>query len=410
MKPTLRLVETFSGTGFQYRGFVQSNCFNVELINTCDLDINAILSYAAIHCGLTNEMVSKCSFYPSIDEMAKELADKNIGYDFKKKKPYEWSKMTTGNKVNELKKIWLATHLSKNVGDICRVDVFPPCDMLTFSFPCQSLSQSGKQEGLKGGTRSGLVYEVVRIISNMKENNTLPSFLLMENVAALVSKKFIKDYEEINQMFDDIGYNVYWKLINSKDCGVPQNRQRVFALYVRKDIDNGTFTFPKPFDNGVRLKDILEPEVEDKYYLSEKIQSRFKITDPEFKKDIIGTTLGEDNSRISTRDHVYNLNGNVGCLTATDYKQPKQILEGNKDFVIRKLTNRECFALQGFTFADCDKAKAIGISDSKLYMIAGNGLTSNVISLISEHIYQNWINKSYISFDEKMGFQGKSLD
>ena len=93
---------------------------------------------------------------------------------------------------------------------------------------------------------------------------------LLENVKNLVGKKFIKDFETFNELVESFGYNTYYKVLNACECGVPQNRERVFAIYIRKDIDSGKFTFPIPFDNGLRLKDVLEEEVDEKYYINTK--------------------------------------------------------------------------------------------------------------------------------------------
>lgn len=127
---------------------------------------------------------------------------------------------------------------------------------------------------------------------------------------------------------DELGYNTYWKVLNAKDYGVPQNRERVFAISVRKDIDDGKFEFPQPFDNGVRLKDILEDKVDEKYYLSEDMQNRLIITDKTLTKNVIGTTKPSFRT-IGRRDSVYFENSIMGTLIATDYKQPKQILKTN---------------------------------------------------------------------------------
>ena len=91
---------------------------------------------------------------------------------------------------------------------------------------------------------------------------------MLENVKNLVGKRFINDFETFNSLISDFGYNVYWQVINGKDTGVPQNRERVFAIYIRKDMDTGKFTFPQPFDNGLRLKDVLEDKVDEKYYIN----------------------------------------------------------------------------------------------------------------------------------------------
>ena len=106
--------------------------------------------------------------------------------------------------------------------------------------------------------------------------------------------------------------------------------EKVFAISIRKDIDDGKFEFPQPFDNGVRLKDFLEDNVDEKYYLSEEIQNRLILNKENLDANVVGTTKGKHNHRIRTKDLVYPPNGIMGALVATDYKQPKQILETNR--------------------------------------------------------------------------------
>lgn len=135
---------------------------------------------------------------------------------------------------------------------------------------CTDISIAGRQAGMvEGETRSGLVYEVLRILKNMKADNNLPTFLLMENVDALVNKKNKPQYEALNEEFAELGYDVKYEVMNAKNCGVPQNRSRVFAIYWLKDrIDLSNFEFPQPFDDGRRLKDVLIDEVHEKYYIT----------------------------------------------------------------------------------------------------------------------------------------------
>lgn len=130
--------------------------------------------------------------------------------------------------------------------------------------------------GLKpdSGTRSSLLWENIRLLKKAKDDGTLPKYLMFENVKNLVSKKFIDDFNNLLEVLDELGFNSYWKVLNAKDCGVPQNRERVFVISIRKDIDNGTYDFPKPFDTGIRLKDVLDKNVDEKYYLSKDIQER----------------------------------------------------------------------------------------------------------------------------------------
>ena len=105
--------------------------------------------------------------------------------------------------------------------------------------------------------------------------HTQPKWLMLENVKNLVGKKFKTQFSEWLEWLDSMGYNTYWQVLNAKDYGVPQNRERVFAISIRKDIDTNGYTFPKSFDNGKRLKDVLEHDVDEKYYLSSKMVQGF---------------------------------------------------------------------------------------------------------------------------------------
>ena len=154
-----------------------------------------------------------------------------------------------------------------NLGDISKIDVndIPEHDLFTYSFPCQDLSVAGKQAGLGKGTRSGLLYECEKIIKAKK-----PKYLLLENVKNLVGKKFKPEFNKWLEYLEGLGYTNYWKVLNAKNYGVPQNRERVFLVSIRKDVDNGDFLFPEEFELTTFLKDVLEENVDDKYYLSEK--------------------------------------------------------------------------------------------------------------------------------------------
>ena len=217
-------------------------------------------------------------------------------------------------------KAYEAIHGStNNLGDICKINPndIPDHDLFTYSFPCQDLSVAGKQAGLGKGTRSGLLYECEKIIEAKK-----PKYLLLENVKNLVGKKFKPQFDEWLKYLEGLGYTNYWKVLNAKDYGVPQNRERVFVVSILGDHKPYKFADKIPLDKCIA--DILEDEVDEKYYLSEEIQKRFKITNQ--NKNIIGTTKPEFRT-IGQRDLVYDKNGIMGALVATDYKQPKQILE-----------------------------------------------------------------------------------
>src|SRR5574344_1242971 len=171
---------------------------------------------------------------------------------------------------------------ARNYGDISKIEKLDYADFWTYSFPCQDISVAGKQMGINEKTRSGLLYQVERLLEVSKECNELPKYLMLENVKNLVGKKFKVQFDEWICRLDELGYNTYWKVLNAKNYGIPQNRERVFAISVRKDIDTG-YEFPVGFDNGKRLKDILENEVDEKYYLSEKVID--KITNSKFNQE-----------------------------------------------------------------------------------------------------------------------------
>lgn len=162
----------------------------------------------------------------------------------------------------------------KNLGDITKVNArsLPhDIDLITYGFPCQDISLAGKQKGFTDSdgnkTRSGLFFDALRIIDETK-----PKVAIAENVKNLVSKKFKNEFEIVLNSLDEAGYNSYYKVLNAKDCGIPQNRERVFIVSIRKDIDPFNiifgFPFPEKEELKLRLKDMLEDEVDEKYYLS----------------------------------------------------------------------------------------------------------------------------------------------
>ena len=237
----------------------------MKVLNTLEINKEAVVSYAAMHCGLTQEMVNTYKNYPTREEMSKQLSDINLGYIPEKNKHYDWYKLQR-RKTKDLEKYWLACKLSNNLGDISKVDSLPYADLWTCSFPCTDISIAGKMKGLSPDdkTRSSLLWENIRLLKRAKEDNILPKYIMFENVKNLVGKKFIDNFNQLLNTLDKLGFNSYWKVINAKDCGVPQNRDRVFVICIRKDIDNGTYAFPKPFDAGIRLKDILDKNVDER--------------------------------------------------------------------------------------------------------------------------------------------------
>lgn len=319
----------FSGIGCQERGFYDSGLFDIEVLNTSDINKESVLSYAAIHCGMTLDMVENYDQYPSRYEMAKYLININLGYNPEKDKKFDWFKLVK-RKNKDIEKYWLACKLSNNIGDISKIKELPYADFWTCSFPCTDISVAGKMKGLDpdSGTRSSLLWENIRLLKIAKDHNTLPKYIMVENVKNLVSKKFEKHFYDLLHIFDELGFNSYYSVINGKNCGVPQNRERIFIIAICKDIDTGLYKFPVPFDSGIRLKDVLEDNVDDKYYLSEKAMSKFK-----FYSDVKGNDIkisGSLNPEKKIQDRVRVLSDTEisQSLRVTDYKDPVKIVTG----------------------------------------------------------------------------------
>lgn len=195
------------------------------------------------------------------------------------------------------------TDESLNLGDITKVDEtkLEPFNMICGGSPCQDFSVAGKQKGSVWAckdcgheynpltvhwserdkcpnchseniekTRSSLLVEYLRVIRANK-----PNFGMYENVKNIVGKQFKDTFKMFTDELDEYGYNVYWKVLNAKDYGVPQNRERVYLIFIKKELDNSKFVFPEGFDNGIRLRDILEDSVDEKYYISEDKVRKF---------------------------------------------------------------------------------------------------------------------------------------
>ncbi len=199
-----------------------------------------------------------------------------------------------------------------NLGDITKVNeiYLPKADLITYGFPCQDISLAGKRKGMfnEDGTqtRSGLFFEALRIIEAVQ-----PKVAIAENVKNLTGKRFKEQFALVLNGLEEAGYNNYWQVLNAKDYGIPQNRERVFIISIRKDVDNGMFQFPAGFPLKLRLKDLIDENVDEKYYLSGDGVAR--ILNSEFKHGLARVQDGDDASQ---------------TLLARDYKDPKCVQVG----------------------------------------------------------------------------------
>ena len=156
--------------------------------------------------------------------------------------------------------------------DITNWDKNIDVDFIMHGSPCQDFSVAGKGAGgdLGSGTRSSLMYETIRIVGKLR-----PKYVMWENVKNLLSKKHKHNFDAYIETMNILGYNSYYQVLNAKDYGIPQNRERVYTISIRKDIDDGNFVFPEKEELKLRLKDMLENEVDEKYYLSDEISSKY---------------------------------------------------------------------------------------------------------------------------------------
>ena len=278
---------------------------------------------------------------------------------------------------------------SMNLGDITKVDensLPKDIDLITYGFPCQDISLAGKQKGMFNDdgtqTRSGLFFEALRIIEATK-----PKIAIAENVKNLTGKKFKEQFELVLKSLEEAGYSNYWKVLNAKDYRIPQNRERVFIISIRKDIDKG-FEFPEPFPLKLRLKDMLDDEVDEKFYLSNKGVNGLLNAFTAVAREVSEIELIDDtNLGFNPTPKIYT--DYAPTLRAGRYGLKVKECDEMNNLKIRKLTPKECYRLMGFDDEDFYKAEAVN-SNSQLYKQAGNSIVVDVIEKIYEKLFERY--------------------
>lgn len=304
----IKLLSLFSGIG-AFEKALENIGIDYELVNYCEIDKFASKSYSLIH---------------NVDE-------------------------------------------SKNLKDVTKVDtsMLPnDIDLITYGFPCQDISIAGKRKGFKdekgNTTRSGLFFEALRIIEDTK-----PKIAIAENVKALTGKRFKREFQTVLDSLSDVGYNSYWKVLNAKNYGVPQNRERVFIVSVRKDIDNFRFRFPAP--------KVLDGNIER--LLEKNVSSYYDVTQPSMLKKL-------EQGRLKViKDH-------CNTITTRQVRCPNAGVIDKGAGNYRYLTEKECFRLMGFDSEDCDLLAQNGIPITQIYKQAGNSIVVDVLEALFNSIYK----------------------
>ncbi|MBQ3422238.1 MAG: DNA (cytosine-5-)-methyltransferase [Romboutsia sp.] len=354
---------------------------------------------------------------------------------------------------------------SLNLGDISNVDLSNLSDdlgLVVGGSPCQDFSTSGRQKGSiwtcldcneefnplfvnyenrnacpkcksekLEKTRSSLIIEYLRTVRETK-----PKYFIYENVKGILGKRFKEGFDLFIEELNEYGYDTYYKVLNSKDFGIPQNRQRVFVIGIRKDLKQD-FVFPKEQELKVFLKDFLEEEVEDKYYINssrteplinmlletESVKLGLNPCDASIKKpkiiDVANCIVARNNSGIQTYQSMGNaileknkiiVLGNtnksnhnatrvlskegISCTVMHNNGKVVQILDqkyvdGEYEYRVRKLTPTETFLLMGFEKSDIDKCIKSKVSNTQLYLQAGNSIVVDVLEALMTELIPN---------------------
>lgn len=387
----LRLFEAFSGIGAQAKA-LKNIGVDFESVGVAEVDGEAIKSYAAVHSDTSNVKI------PSVEEMQEYMERLNIPLDKK------------GNRIKlkgeQLEAVYRASVAIKNVGDISKVKEFPEMDLFTYSFPCQSISFAGYGHGLDrgSGTRSSLLWECERVIEQQK-----PKYLLMENVKALLSVKHKHNFDIWKEWLDDMGYISYVMVLNAKHFGIPQNRERVFMVSIRKDVDTG-YEIPVGCELDVKISDFVDYSVEARLSMEKhrdiverdaELQQRIKNVlngieheIPKNKIDGLGQVYASFRSTAVTNHESWY----VKTLTTANQKvylggiSKEKFYDDSDDLVnyfwCRELSSREYWRLMGFTDEDYDKAYQV-TKVASLYRQAGNSIVVPVL----EAIFTNLLKK-----------------
>ena len=394
MKSKIKLIELFAGIGSQAKA-LKNLGIAFDHHKVCEIDKYAIKSYNAIH--------------------------------------------NTSFETNDITKLNYKDLEIENTDEIDYI--------MTYSFPCQDLSLAGNRKGMEKGnnTRSGLLWQVERLLTECNENKCLPQILLMENVRQVITAKGWHDW---CAFLEKIGYSNYCEILNGTDFGIPQNRERAFMISI---LGEYSYSMPKQLKLELILKDMLEKQVDEKYFLSDKMIEYITANNEKWtgnnKSSLINKTIastintGEGQRRCDASNYICeNLPNNfdlkihkslretletnniedgsvVDCYNRTIKNSgiintittrcdasnnlyivvPEKTIKTSVDdggavvnnishLRIRKLTPKECYRLMGFDDEDCDKASKVN-SNAQLYKQAGNSIIVHVLMAIFGELF-----------------------
>ena len=313
----IRLIEFFAGYGSQSKALEELEKWGLKFQHwkICEWAVKSIQAYKDLHFANDNTDYSRDFTFEYI---AQVLFENGISSNYNEPMTLEQIKRLGEKQCRNIYNNCVATHNLVNIQK-CTAEKLEIIDtdkydyILTYSFPCQDLSKAGLQKGMEkgSGTRSGMLWEVERILDDLNEGGQtkLPRILLMENVPDVIGSGAIKDFAKWLGKLESLGYKCYWKVLNAKDFGIPQNRERCFMISILGDYFYG---FPQTISLTYKLVNVLETKVDEKFYLSQKAIN------------------GKLNTQFNVSSLEMTLPQKDGCcrtLCARDYKDPKCVIE-----------------------------------------------------------------------------------
>lgn len=375
---TLKVFEAFAGIGAQASALDHMG-INYEIVGISEWFIDAIECYAAIHCdGVEIEMPTDIK---EIDDYLSQFT-----FSATSVKPTN-VKMLTEDQRRDLYRANKQANNYGSITDIKGTDL-PEINLLVYSFPCQDLSTGGLGKGMKkgSGTRSGLLWEIERILTEMKSFEQLPEYLLLENVKTIKSDKNLEDLNQWLSFLESIGYsNTECMILNSLDFGVPQDRERAFIV--------------SHLGDKLEIIDKIEKlKKERKFKICQFIKDNYK--EPIYKLEADIAQL----NKTPSRDIMWDINGKtisdntiirtITCNMDRTHTAALFKYNGPKGDTYRRLTMREAFLLMGFTEEEYTKASSLNFSYRKLNKLIGNSIVVNVLQAIFEVMFGDTYMKS----------------
>ena len=375
----IRLIELFAGYGSQALALKYLGA-NFEHWKICEWAVKSIQAYKDLHFGDDNTDYSATK---TQDEVINYLYSKGISANYNEPMTIDQIKRLGEEKQRVIYNNLIATH---NLVSVCNChasdleisDTDKYTYIMTYSYPCQDCSSAGKRLGMEkgSGTRSSLLWEVERILDEC--NGKLPQILLMENVPEVIGTKNSEHFSQWVAKLDSLGYKSKWEILNAKDYGVPQNRARCFMVSWLGDY---YYDFPQRVKLEKRLKDVLETNVDEKYYLSDAMKKHIVSKDDKYRVS--------NGNLIVNRDIACAKTTREGCTRAdasdfisSDLMPNENIANKNTlNYRIRKLTPKECGRLMGVRDKDID-TMAVNQSNSSQYHLYGDSIVVDVLMAI----------------------------